>query len=901
MTTLSILCLHGAHQDEEVFRYKTDRLRSFLEKPPSSDKPPLAKLFYTQAPHVLPLIREGDEMNMRVWYREQDMAKPGEKVDREIDWAASSAHLAAFVQNQMQGKVDMILGFSQGCVAAIRILNDIPTVAAQVKAVILAGCPLVEPREIGVDAFTPFPSTMRSLHVIGDLDTLVPPSDSLELADHLFVMPTILRHPHAHVVPHTLSEISKIADFVEQTQPPPNMEELKEALQMEIETLGAIFESVKTVTEPSSGLTTVTVDIAPEADTAVYLALLLPVRYPMEAAKVQSISGPYIKKVSETRSNLFLRWNAHAQIELIEAAEALQGTNALFQLCSTAKDQVDQLVAAVENAELVGDNDEDEQKALDPWTLNDSQTEEGVAQREAFIAEAQLKADRTASQRREAIAASLSGRVRPGAQSNAGDSAALGGGEWKYVIGLVGKPSAGKSTFFNAVTDPQTEAEAGKVGAFPFTTIEPNVGKAFVGVPCPCQVMSEVHPSQCGAKFGHFPDSGLRRVPVTVKDVAGLVPGAYQGHGKGNRFLNDLCDADVLVHVLDGSGRSTADGVEVGDDNDAPDAGPAHDVRWVRNEIHNWIFDNVRAKWEIVKRKPSKFLTLFSGYHARASQVEHALEACGVSQNTYALKIPLWGPKELHLFIAQFIALRFPIVLALNKSDTPKAALHAARVKKEFPHDVVVRMSARVECEMLALRREGVVNYLAGSTTCTLNADESPWDVKPEDKVKRKEFAEKLSGYIAKAGGTGTAQCLQTAVSLRPALVVFPVKDFTSYHSPLPPHTAEGTILATQAGGTTSVNGAFHSCLLMRQGTTVEDLYRTLCDKHCIDGKFVRCEGVHLRRKQPLGTGLAPPTTSQEPSNTGGEEAESNVVILRRDDVLSDFVLCRVMTNKRSV
>ena len=54
--------------------------------------------------------------------------------------------------------------------------------------------------------------------------------------------------------------------------------------------------------------------------------------------------------------------------------------------------------------------------------------------------------------------------------------------------------------------------------------------------------------------------SGRRLLPVIVKDVAGLVPGAYKGRGKGNRFLNDLCDADVLIHVVDATGRSDKDG-----------------------------------------------------------------------------------------------------------------------------------------------------------------------------------------------------------------------------------------------------------------------------------------------------------------------------------------------------
>lgn len=56
-------------------------------------------------------------------------------------------------------------------------------------------------------------------------------------------------------------------------------------------------------------------------------------------------------------------------------------------------------------------------------------------------------------------------------------------GQWKYVVGLVGKPSAGKSTLFNAVTKPASEVHAAKVAAHPFTTILPNVGACPLGCP----------------------------------------------------------------------------------------------------------------------------------------------------------------------------------------------------------------------------------------------------------------------------------------------------------------------------------------------------------------------------------------------------------------------------------
>ena len=102
------------------------------------------------------------------------------------------------------------------------------------------------------------------------------------------------------------------------------------------------------------------------------------------------------------------------------------------------------------------------------------------------------------------------------------------GGRWSWCVGLVGKPSAGKSTYFNAVAG----SELAKVGATPFTTIDPNVYCATVAVD------------------GPVVDGTVVRCPVsiTIKDVAGLVPGAYLGRGRGKErggFLRAGADAQA--------------------------------------------------------------------------------------------------------------------------------------------------------------------------------------------------------------------------------------------------------------------------------------------------------------------------------------------------------------------
>ena len=116
------------------------------------------------------------------------------------------------------------------------------------------------------------------------------------------------------------------------------------------------------------------------------------------------------------------------------------------------------------------------------------------------------------------------------------------GGSWKFVIGLVGKPSAGKSTFFNAATcfarQRDKEGYGASMAPHPFTTIDPNVGYCFVPAPHGSCPENSIERGSSNLSFGntHGRDSrGRRLLPVMLKDVAGLVPGAYEGRGKGNK------------------------------------------------------------------------------------------------------------------------------------------------------------------------------------------------------------------------------------------------------------------------------------------------------------------------------------------------------------------------------
>jgi len=186
------------------------------------------------------------------------------------------------------------------------------------------------------------------------------------------------------------------------------------------------------------------------------------------------------------------------------------------------------------------------------------------------------------------------------------------------TVGLAGKPNAGKSTFFRAVT--RAEAE---VGNYPFTTIDANRGVAAVRTDCPCDEVDGLD-GYCGNCR-----EGRRYVPVEVIDVAGLVPDAHEGRGLGNRFLDELRQADVILHVVDASGGTDEEGepVEVG----AHD--PQEDVEFLEHEMEMWIAGVLRDNLNgLVRRSKTPEFELdealaeiLTGVGASETDVQHAL------------------------------------------------------------------------------------------------------------------------------------------------------------------------------------------------------------------------------------------------------------------------------------
>lgn len=326
-------------------------------------------------------------------------------------------------------------------------------------------------------------------------------------------------------------------------------------------------------------------------------------------------------------------------------------------------------------------------------------------------------------------------------------------------VGIVGAPNQGKSTFFNAAT-----LAGAEVAPYPFTTIKANQGVGFLRTKCPCKDFDV----QCNPSHGCC-IHGNRFVPVTLLDVAGLVPDAHLGKGLGNQFLDDLRQASVLIHVVDISGSTNAQGGKVA----VGSFDPAEIVRFLEKEIDLWFFNILKKNWGKFARKiqldgtklSEAIANQFSGLGVIEDKVIASIDACGLGS-----KQPTeWNDDDLLRFATKLREVSKPMIIAANKIDIEGSEENLRRLQDEFPGYKVVPVSAESELALRNASKAGLIEYTPG---------DGDFEIIDESKLndKQKHGLEFLKKFLEKHKITGVQQVLDAAVfDLLTYIIVYPV------------------------------------------------------------------------------------------------------------------------------
>jgi len=321
------------------------------------------------------------------------------------------------------------------------------------------------------------------------------------------------------------------------------------------------------------------------------------------------------------------------------------------------------------------------------------------------------------------------------------------------TLALAGKPNCGKSTFFKAATMANVE-----IANYPFTTINPNFGVAYVRTTCPCH---DLH-----LTCGHCVD-GNRFVAVNLIDVAGLVPDAHKGKGLGNQFLDNLRQADAILHIIDASGGTDSEGNPVGIGNHDPE----EDIRFLIFEMTMWVHGILEKHWTRISRmSQGKGTVIQQGIADVFTGLGITTEDIRDVELKLRLDLVHATIEDLVPLCAEIVKISKPMLVVGNKIDEAPEVLRS----KLAAQDVVFASAA----SELALRNAAgvrVIQYLPGDTEFRIVNEGSLT-------AAQKGGLAKIAGVMKQYNGTGVQQAVNRAVfGLLDMIVIYPVEDENHY------------------------------------------------------------------------------------------------------------------------
>jgi ribosome-binding ATPase len=331
---------------------------------------------------------------------------------------------------------------------------------------------------------------------------------------------------------------------------------------------------------------------------------------------------------------------------------------------------------------------------------------------------------------------------------------------YSRLLGVVGKPNTGKSAFFSAAT-----LAAAEIANYPFTTIKPNRGVGYVRTKCvheELNVKDNPKNSLCL--------NGARLVPVELVDIAGIVPGAWEGRGLGNQFLDEIRRADALIHVVDASGGTDCEGksCKLGEHD------PIEDVKFLEKEITLWMVTILKKDWSRIARTAEQdkkgivhhLEDRLTGLSIKRQYVNEAARKAGLNID----KPANWSDEDFYRFVDNLRSISKPMLIVANKIDLPTAQANIERLKKlDY---VVIPCSAEAELALRRAAEKQLIDYKPG--------DEDFKIIHPEKlSVAQINGLEQIKGKILKTyGSSGVQEAINIAYfKLLDMITVYPVED----------------------------------------------------------------------------------------------------------------------------
>jgi ribosome-binding ATPase YchF (GTP1/OBG family) len=331
---------------------------------------------------------------------------------------------------------------------------------------------------------------------------------------------------------------------------------------------------------------------------------------------------------------------------------------------------------------------------------------------------------------------------------------------YSKLLGIVGKPNTGKSTFFSAATLAPAE-----IANYPFTTIKPNRGIGYVRTPC---VHEEFNVTDNPGNSICM--NGVRLIPIDFIDVAGLVPGAWEGRGLGNQFLDEIRKADALIHVVDASGGTDCEGrlCKLGEND------PLEDVKFLEHEITMWMAAILKKDWAKIARTAeteTKDLSgmledRLSGLGIKRVHLPEAIRKAGLSAD----KPTSWSDDDFIRFVDMLRQISKPILIVANKMDLPTSETNLERLKKT--NRLVISACSEAELALRRAAEKKLIDYRPGDCNFKITASEKL----NESQLNALEtIREKI---LLSHGSTGVQEAVNTAYfKLLNMITVYPVED----------------------------------------------------------------------------------------------------------------------------